>query len=182
MAKGRWRRFWQCSPISVWCWWARPPASHWRRYSCVLLLIRRRPFDGLSENAYGIYLVHYVFVIWLQFFAAGNRAACRCEGRNRIQQRARSQLGRQRDHVPPPDRRSADPRRTARPGAGAVVGSSAEPAAVAQRPVRSRADATRLRQAADYWRYCWMRVVRRPARPCWSMEYCQDRNSSTVSV
>src|SRR5262245_52913033 len=27
-----------------------------------------------------------------------------------------------------------------------------------------------------------MRVVRRPARPCWSMEYCQERNSSTVSV
>ena len=21
-----------------------------------------------------------------------------------------------------------------------------------------------------YWRYCWMRVVRRPARPCWSIE------------
>ena len=33
-----------------------------------------------------------------------------------------------------------------------------------------------------YCRYCWMRVVRRPARPCWSMEYCQDRNSSTVRV
>ena len=31
-------------------------------------------------------------------------------------------------------------------------------------------------------RYCWMRVVRRPARPCWSIEYCQERNSSTVSV
>src|SRR6187399_1311219 len=27
-----------------------------------------------------------------------------------------------------------------------------------------------------------MRVVRKPARPCWSIEYCQDRNSSTVSV
>ena len=26
-----------------------------------------------------------------------------------------------------------------------------------------------------YCRYCWMRVVRRPARPCWSMEYCQER-------
>ena len=33
-----------------------------------------------------------------------------------------------------------------------------------------------------YCRYCWMRVVRRPARPCWSIEYCQERNSSTVSV
>src|SRR4249920_2718226 len=27
-----------------------------------------------------------------------------------------------------------------------------------------------------------MRVVRRPARPCWSIEACQERNSSTVSV
>src|SRR5271169_5143526 len=33
-----------------------------------------------------------------------------------------------------------------------------------------------------YWRYCWMWVVRRPARPWRSIEYCQARNSSTVSV
>jgi len=33
-----------------------------------------------------------------------------------------------------------------------------------------------------YWRYCWIRVVRSPARPCRSIEYCQARNSSTVSV
>ena len=35
---------------------------------------------------------------------------------------------------------------------------------------------------ARYCRYCWMRVVRSPARPCRSIEYCQDRNSSTVRV
>jgi hypothetical protein len=35
---------------------------------------------------------------------------------------------------------------------------------------------------AIYWRYCWMRVVRRPAKPCWSMDSCQLRNSSVVSV
>jgi len=34
----------------------------------------------------------------------------------------------------------------------------------------------------NYWRYCWMRVVRRPARPCFSIERCQPRYSSTVSV
>jgi len=28
-------------------------------------------FDSLSENAYGIYLVHYVFVIWLQYILLG---------------------------------------------------------------------------------------------------------------
>jgi surface polysaccharide O-acyltransferase-like enzyme len=29
---------------------------------------RHRPvFESLADNAYGIYLVHYVFVIWLQY-------------------------------------------------------------------------------------------------------------------
>jgi hypothetical protein len=28
-------------------------------------------FDSISENAYGIYLVHYVFVIWLQYLLLG---------------------------------------------------------------------------------------------------------------
>jgi surface polysaccharide O-acyltransferase-like enzyme len=28
---------------------------------------RRRILDSLSENAYGMYLVHYVFVVWLQY-------------------------------------------------------------------------------------------------------------------
>jgi surface polysaccharide O-acyltransferase-like enzyme len=29
---------------------------------------RARVMDSLRENAYGIYLVHYLFVIWLQYF------------------------------------------------------------------------------------------------------------------
>jgi surface polysaccharide O-acyltransferase-like enzyme len=29
---------------------------------------RVRILDSLSENAYGIYIVHYVFVTWLQYF------------------------------------------------------------------------------------------------------------------
>ena len=28
---------------------------------------RSRWYDSLSENAYGIYLVHYPFVVWLQY-------------------------------------------------------------------------------------------------------------------
>lgn len=28
---------------------------------------RRRVFDSLRDNAYGMYLIHYVFVIWLQY-------------------------------------------------------------------------------------------------------------------
>ena len=31
-------------------------------------------------------------------------------------------------------------------------------------------------------RYCWMRVVRSPAKLWRSIEYCQERNSSTVSM
>jgi hypothetical protein len=32
---------------------------------------RWRGFDSLSDHAYGIYLVHYVFVIWLQYLLLG---------------------------------------------------------------------------------------------------------------
>src|SRR5476649_2884331 len=44
----------------------------------------------------------------------------------------------------------------------------------------------RLRRAYcishHYRRYSWMRVVRSPARPCWSIDDCHERNSSTVSI
>jgi glucan biosynthesis protein C len=33
--------------------------------------VRSAIFDSLSANAYGIYLVHYVFVIWLQYLLLG---------------------------------------------------------------------------------------------------------------
>jgi peptidoglycan/LPS O-acetylase OafA/YrhL len=32
---------------------------------------RRRVLDSLSENAYGMYLVHYLFVVWLQYAMLG---------------------------------------------------------------------------------------------------------------
>jgi glucans biosynthesis protein C len=32
---------------------------------------RNRLFDSLSQNAYGMYVVHYVFVIWLQYILLG---------------------------------------------------------------------------------------------------------------
>jgi hypothetical protein len=32
---------------------------------------RSRIFDSLSESAYGMYLVHYVFVVWLQYLLLG---------------------------------------------------------------------------------------------------------------
>jgi glucans biosynthesis protein C len=33
--------------------------------------IRSRIFDSLAENAFGMYLVHYVFVVWLQYALLG---------------------------------------------------------------------------------------------------------------
>jgi surface polysaccharide O-acyltransferase-like enzyme len=32
---------------------------------------RQRILDSLSQNAYGMYLVHYVFVVWLQYAMLG---------------------------------------------------------------------------------------------------------------
>jgi len=32
---------------------------------------RRPMYDSISENAYGIYFVHYVFVLWLQYILVG---------------------------------------------------------------------------------------------------------------
>ena len=34
-------------------------------------MTRSAVFHNLSKNAYGIYLVHYVFVIWLQYLLLG---------------------------------------------------------------------------------------------------------------
>jgi surface polysaccharide O-acyltransferase-like enzyme len=36
---------------------------------------RVRIFDSLSDNAYGIYIVHYVFVTWLQYLLLGSALA-----------------------------------------------------------------------------------------------------------
>src|SRR5215831_13928702 len=62
-----------------------------------------------------------------------------------------------------------------------VAKPGAEPSVLGRQPMKPRRG-SRQRLWSDYCRYCWMRVVRSPARPCWSIEYCQERNSSTVSV
>ena len=38
-------------------------------------------FNSLSDHAYGIYLVHYVFVIWLQYLLLGGKARAMLAGR-----------------------------------------------------------------------------------------------------
>jgi surface polysaccharide O-acyltransferase-like enzyme len=37
-------------------------------------------FDSLSENSYGIYVVHYVFVTWLQYLLLGSPLAPSVKG------------------------------------------------------------------------------------------------------
>jgi hypothetical protein len=60
-------------------WWQLVSAMAWVLSGTVTTLwvlamflrfggMRVRVMDSLCENAYGIYLVHYVFVIWLQYF------------------------------------------------------------------------------------------------------------------
>ncbi len=41
---------------------------------------RVRIFDSLSDNAYGIYIVHYVFVTWLQYLLLGSALAPSVKG------------------------------------------------------------------------------------------------------
>jgi surface polysaccharide O-acyltransferase-like enzyme len=41
---------------------------------------RVRLFDSLSENAYGIYIVHYVFITWLQYLLLGSTLAPSVKG------------------------------------------------------------------------------------------------------
>ena len=41
---------------------------------------RVRLFDSLSENSYGIYIVHYVFVTWLQYLLLGSSLAPSLKG------------------------------------------------------------------------------------------------------
>ncbi|WP_363321036.1 acyltransferase family protein [Desulfobacula sp.] len=41
---------------------------------------RVRIFDSLSENSYGIYIVHYGFVTWLQYVLLGSNLAPQMKG------------------------------------------------------------------------------------------------------
>ena len=53
---------------------------------------RRRILDSLSANAYAMYLVHYPFVVWMQFALLDVPAGHR-EGRDRVRRRGRRKLG-----------------------------------------------------------------------------------------
>ncbi len=72
--------------------------------SCAMLALflrfARRPNaigDSLRDNAYGIYLVHYAFVSWLQYLAVVVERRRHPEGGDRDCRRAGAELGHERD-------------------------------------------------------------------------------------
>ena len=94
-------------------------------FGLIAVFLRLRRFavgssTVLSENAYGIYLVHYVFVIWLQYLLLGRRAVCCREGRNRFHRYADAELGGHCHDVPYSHRCPPDPGGTARIGSRAL--------------------------------------------------------------
>jgi paraquat-inducible protein A len=74
----------------------------------------------------------------------------------------------------------ASPRPSRKPGLWFFAGSAV--LTVALRPTCWNDRAGVQPPAGPQWRYCWMRVVRRPARPYSSIDACQERNSSVVSL
>ena len=50
-------------------------------------------YDGLSESAYGMYLVHYVFVVWMQYALLDLPIVRHCQGRDCVQRHPAAELG-----------------------------------------------------------------------------------------
>ncbi len=57
---------------------------------------RTRILDSLSVNAYSMYLLHYVFIVWLQYAAVAHRTVRGRQGRDRVQRHLGVELGRRR--------------------------------------------------------------------------------------
>ena len=57
---------------------------------------RLRMLDGLKRDAYGMYLVHYVFVVWLQYALLGVGAGGNRQGLGRLRRHAAAELGHDR--------------------------------------------------------------------------------------
>ncbi len=57
---------------------------------------RTRILDSLSVNAYSMYLLHYIFVVWLQFALLARRAVRSRQGRDRVRRHPGVELGRRR--------------------------------------------------------------------------------------
>ena len=66
--------------------------------------------------------------------------------------------------------------------ASAFVKRADEPAPKAWTTNRLSSAGSHFGVGANQCRYCWIRVVRRPASPYSSIDACQDRNSSVVSL
>ena len=55
--------------------------------------LRLRIVDSLSANAYSMYLLHYVFVVWLQYALLDERPHCRRQSGDRARRCADLELG-----------------------------------------------------------------------------------------
>ena len=70
--------------------------------------------DNLSDNAYGMFLIHYVFVVWLQYRIAGRCAARHRQGGGRVRRNGDCELGYDDRHALLSARRLASRRDRAR--------------------------------------------------------------------
>ena len=93
------------SPTSASCWLPPPSALPCWRYSCASPAVHQPILHGLSENAYGIYFIHYLFVIWLQYLLLGAALPAVAKGCHRIHGHAGAELGCDRCVLQPSSRR-----------------------------------------------------------------------------
>jgi hypothetical protein len=105
--------------------------------------------------------------------------------------RLKFELGIETPSLPRAPKSAGPPYTPLRPKATAIPASSVEmsadtagPSTLMRRQRRRRKKGARRMRSLSrrYCRYFWTCVVRSPARPCWSIECCQERNSSTVSM
>ena len=58
-----------------------------------LRLIELRLLDAMRPSAYGIFLMHYIFIIWLQYAVYDYCMAGRRQVRHRVRRHAGAELG-----------------------------------------------------------------------------------------
>ena len=121
--------------------------------AAVFVALRRqalgRSADSLSANAYGIYLIHYVFVTWLQYALLGVALFAIAKASDRLQRNAHIELGSECGHQSDSDRRASDRHRTApsrKGGPGQRAGGMTRPRAVTRRVSRHPRKRLHLRQ------------------------------------
>ena len=98
---------WRISIRRRWSWKTvtasplRCSAPRWRsrcrRFSCAFARSRWSLLDALQPSAYGIYLLHYIFIIWLQYAVYDYSLPGLRQVRDRVYRHAVDELGAHRD-------------------------------------------------------------------------------------